>query len=699
MFTRLFLFLQRLLRASRLLLVLFYFVAAVLLWFTITVPMDLESQALFGLMTFLVALVLGRFYNRYIGLILILLSVIVSTRYMYWRVTESIVFESSLQFFLAVGLLLAEVYAFITLLLGYMQTIWPLDRLPSKLPRDKKNWPSVDIYIPTYNESLEVVRATVVAALDMDWPKDKLNVYLLDDGRREEFARYCARVGATHLTRSDNKHAKAGNINAALLKTDGDFIAIFDCDHVPSRTFLKISMGVLIQQDNMSLVQTPHHFFTPDPFERNLRLFRKVPNEGELFYGLMQPGNDFWNAAFFCGSCAVIRRTMLEEVGGIAVETVTEDAHTALKLHAMGYDSAYIAIPQAAGLATETISAHVGQRTRWGRGMAQIFRVDNPIFKRGLSLGQRLCYFNGMFHFFYGLPRIVFLTAPLAFVFLDIHVINASALLIAVYVLPHLMHAIATNANVQGKYRHAFWAEVYETMMSPYLLIPTTLALISPKSGSFNVTEKGGRIEKKYFDKSIAMPLLILILLNLAAFGYGLWRLQMEPEVFDTLVLNLIWTSYNLMILGAAASVCVELKQIRDTPRVPVVLPAMVRLQNGCTISTETTDVSHGGLAFNIKDNMKCSVGETITVSLIANKKEHPFSGQVVFIGQGRCSVQFNELSDAQYRQWVAVLFGRPNSWLHWADERIEDHPISSLRLLMGKCIGGIFGILRSPWK
>jgi cellulose synthase (UDP-forming) len=135
------------------------------------------------------------------------------------------------------------------------------------------------------------------------------------------------------------------------------------------------------------MMQTPHHFFSPDPFERNLGRFRKTPNEGTLFYGLVQDGNDMWDATFFCGSCAVIRRGPLDEIGGIAVETVTEDAHTSLRLHRRGHTSAYMRIPQAAGLATESLSAHIGQRIRWARGMIQIFRLDNPLLRQRAETG------------------------------------------------------------------------------------------------------------------------------------------------------------------------------------------------------------------------------------------------------------------------------------------------------------------------
>ena len=132
-----------------------------------------------------------------------------------------------------------------------------------------------------------------------------------------------------------------------------------------------------------------------------------------------------WNASFFCGSCAVLKRQPLEEVGGIAVETVTEDAHTALKMHRRGYQTAYLNIPLAAGLATESLADHIGQRMRWARGMAQIFRLDNPLLGKGLNWAQRLCYSNAMLYFLNGGPRLIFLTAPLAFLLLGSYIVYA----------------------------------------------------------------------------------------------------------------------------------------------------------------------------------------------------------------------------------------------------------------------------------
>ena len=477
----------------------------------ITVPFEFYAQCIFAIGCFIAALVLRRIPGRLTILIMIGLSLTASLRYMYWRLTETLGFDDWVDMAFGYGLVLAEIYALVVLVFGYLQTAWPLRRQPVLLKGPPSEWPVVDVFIPSYNETLDIVKLTIFAAQAIDWPQDKLRVHVLDDGRREDFREFCEQINVNYITRDNNRHAKAGNLNEALQVTSGEFVAFFDADHVPTRSFLQVSIGWFLKDPKLAMLQTPHFFFSPDPFEKNLDTFRSVPNEGELFYGLVQDGNDLWNATFFCGSCAVIRRKPLMEVGGVAVETVTEDAHTALKLNRAGYNTAYLAIPQAAGLATESLSRHISQRIRWARGMAQIFRTDNPLFGKGLNLGQRLCYLNAMLHFFYGLPRLVFLTAPLAFLFFDAQIFHASGLMITAYALPHIFHASLTNSSIQGQYRHSFWNEVYETVLAWYIMAPVLVALVNPKFGGFNVTDKGGIIDEKYFDWKLARPYIVLL--------------------------------------------------------------------------------------------------------------------------------------------------------------------------------------------
>lgn len=663
----------------------------------VTAPLSLLNQTLFALLCFVLAMLIRRKRGRLPILALVVLSLIASFRYVYWRLTSTLDFETWLDLLFGYGLVLAELYALVVLVFGYIQTAWPLRRQPVLMEGSPNDWPVVDVFIPTYNESLSIVKLTVMAAQAMDWPAEKLRVHVLDDGRREEFRQFCKNIGVSYITRDNNHHAKAGNLNAALKVTDGEFIAMFDADHVPTRSFLQINMGWFIKDLQLAMMQTPHFFFSPDPFEKNLDIFRAVPNEGELFYGLVQDGNDLWNAAFFCGSCAVIRREALEAVGGVAVETVTEDAHTALKMNRAGYNTAYLAIPQAAGLATESLARHINQRMRWARGMAQIFRTNNPLLGGGLSLGQRICYANAMLHFFYGLPRLVFLTAPLAYLFFGAQIFHASALMITAFALPHLVHASLTNSAIQGRFRHSFWNEVYETVLAWYIMPPVLLALIKPKSGHFNVTDKGGTLHEDFFDWRLARPYIILLLLNLAGLVCGIVQLLWGDEAaFTTLIINLAWTVYNLVITSAAVAVASEARQIRVEPRVRTELPVTVVRADGRRHACMTRDYSQQGLGLELPEGVSIPKGERIVVSFAENEQPFEFSSTVVFGNGSYIGTCFESLTLRQQSELVRLTFSRADTWAKsWGNGR-PDTPLAALREVSAIGVRGMFSLLKA---
>ncbi|MAF05261.1 MULTISPECIES: UDP-forming cellulose synthase catalytic subunit [unclassified Herbaspirillum] len=665
--------------------------ATMLALLIISVPLDFAAQCVFAIGCFVAALVLRKQSGRFPVLVLITLSLTVSMRYMYWRISSTLAFESWLDICFGYGLLAAELYSLLVLTLGYLQTAWPLRRKPQMLTMPPAEWPTVDVFIPSYNESLDIVSLTIFAAQAIDWPQDKLRVHVLDDGRREEFREFCDNIGVNYLVRSDNKHAKAGNLNEALKVTDGEFVAIFDADHVPTRSFLQICMGWFYKDPKLAMLQTPHFFFSPDPFEKNLNTFRSVPNEGELFYGLVQDGNDLWNAAFFCGSCAVMRRTALMEIGGIATETLTEDAHTALKMNRAGYNTAYLAIPQAAGLATENLARHIRQRVRWARGMAQIFRVDNPLKGRGLRLGQRLCYLNAMLHFFYGLPRLIFLTAPLTYLFFGAHIFQASALMITAYVLPHVLHASLTNSRIQGRFRHSFWNEVYETVLAWYILGPVLLALVNPKLGGFNVTDKGGIITDDHFDWKLARPYMVLLGLNVAGLGFGIWQLiHGDPNAVTTILINMAWTLYNVIISSAAMAVASETRQVRSEPRVTAELPVRIKLDDGSIIDGKTLDFSQKGIGLRLPAGVSIARNARIEVSMIRNAQEKVFPAMVVFSRNDMVGAQFHELSLRQQSELVRLTFSRADIWdNNWGKSR-PDTPLKALREVAGIGMNGV---------
>ena len=673
---------------SKLLRFLFLSVALVMLYFFGTLPLTWPQQAVCGLLTLLMGLSLGRTSDSYlITLTLMILSLFATFRYGFWRISTTVQFFQdpanhwgALDAFFIMSLVFAEGYAFVILFLGFFQTIWPLRRAPMPLPENPEEWPHVDVLVPTYNEPLEIVRYTALGALNIDWPTDKLHVYILDDGRRKEFADFAFQAGVGYKIRPDNFHAKAGNINTALKSLDSPYVAIFDCDHVPTRSFLQMTIGWFLRDRNLAMLQTPHHFYSPDPFERNLQQFQVIPNENELFYGIVQDGNDFWNATFFCGSCAVLRREALDEIGGIAVETVTEDAHTSLRMQSNGWNTAYINIPQAAGLATERLSAHVGQRIRWARGMIQILRTDNPLFAPKLSFAQRLCYFNAMAHFLYPLPRLIFLTAPLIYLHLSHTNVPGYWAAILAYALPHLTLSNIVNSRIQGQHRHSFWNEIYETVLSPYILLPTMLALINPKLGKFNVTAKGGIVKRSFFDVKIAQPFLVLLFFNFLGLLVAIPRFFIwDKDRPGTVIMNCIWCFLNVIVLGVCAAVSREMQQLRHHVRIKIMTPVTVKLSDGRTAHGETIDLSSGGTAIRLTEPIEVTPGELAKLSFPLPSVEADLPVTIVTSESTVIRARFNELSIPEQELLTMVLYSRADTWLGWGESREIDQPMVSL--------------------
>jgi cellulose synthase (UDP-forming) len=657
-----------------------------------TVPLVAREQAIFAVGAAIIFLIANRFTGKAVTLFLVVLSLSVSVRYLYWRMTETLDFQRPMEIFLGTGLVLAELYAIATLVLGYIQTVWPLDRKPKPLPNDPSTWPNVDVFIPTYNEPMTVVRATILAAIAMDWPREKMKVWLLDDGRREEFRQFAELCGIGYITRDNNLHAKAGNLNSAMTKTDGEYIAVFDCDHIPTRAFLQLTMGWMVAEPNVALVQTPHHFYSPDPYQRNLTAGTRVPSEGNMFYGLIQDGNDYWNACFFCGSCAVLRRDALDSIGGFAVETVTEDAHTMLKMHREGWDSVYLKLPLAAGLATERLALHIGQRVRWARGMLQILRIDNPLFGKGLSLGQRICYFQAMGHFLFALPRIVFLTSPLAYLLAGQNIITASPLAITAYALPHIFHSVATNSRLQQNWRHSFWSEIYETVLALFLVRVTISTLLSPRRGKFNVTAKGGLLENGFFDLGAVYPNLILVFLLIAGVFRGLVSMiffHNETLVFQALLLNTIWSSLSLLVVLAALAVGRETRQIRSRARISSSIPVSVHMPDGRIVAATTRDMSQGGGAMLAQRPEGFVDGADVDIEFVLGDAPLMVPARVLRWEAQSMQVRWQPTSIEEEARVVQAVFGRADAWTDWSAFPV-DRPLASLwRVLVS--IGGLF--------
>lgn len=636
-----------------------------LVYSAIVVPLAPWQQAQAALAMIAIAFLAGR--SRALRPAVIFLSCFASMRYFYWRIRFTVNLDTPFDSVISLVLLAAEIYGLLILFLGYFQNIELLERTPPK----PKVFPGVDVFIPTYNESAEIVRRTLIGALAIEYPSKK--VYVLDDGRRPAIQAMVEEVGGVYMTRPDNSHAKAGNLNHAFALTSGELIAIFDADHVPVRGFLRKIVG-FFDDPKVALVQSAQHFFNPDPYERNLSLTGRIAPEQHFFYHVIQCGNDFWNSAFFCGSCAVLRRTAIEEVGGIKTETVTEDAHTALELHARGYHSIYLRLPLAAGLATETFAAHVQQRMRWARGMAQILRVDCPLFKKGLSLPQRLNYFNAMLHFFFGIPRLILILSPLMYLFFGAHPIRADAVAVIAYILPHIFISTIANSAISRRFRHSFWAGVYEVSIAPYTAGVTVLAMLNPRLGKFNVTDKGANLAAAYFDLRTSWATVLMLALSLAglviAFPARLawfYYYGADASELDSILLNSAWVAANMAILTAAACVGLEQPQQRTAPRVTRRFPCELRSGEEA-IGCRTEDLSETGVRLRFERPQAIPRQARIAITSDFGVQAEADASLVWCDwapgGRMEAAFAFAETDRATLKSLVELMFSGDNSWM-----------------------------------
>ena len=596
-------------------------IAGALGLFVLWLPISLQAQlvlsfAVLGLMF----IAMARPENKTLRLMTFVLSGVLALRYGYWRTTETLPSISEpLNFIPGIILYFAEMYCLVMLGVSYFTLADPLRRRAPAI-KDAAELPTVDVFIPTYNEDPELLAGTLAAAKSMLYPREKLNIYLLDDGgtdakrnhkdprvalaamRRHELLKsLCDAMGVHYHARQKNDHAKAGNLNDGLRISRGELVVVFDADHAPVREFLRETVPFFKEEEKLFLVQTPHFFLNPDPLEKNLDTFARMPSENEMFYSVVQRGLDKWNASFFCGSAAVLRRKALETTKGFAGQSITEDCETALALHTQGWHSYYVDKPLIAGLQPETFVSFIGQRARWCQGMLQILILNRPFLARGLTMAQRICYAGINLFWLFPISRLTFVFAPLLYIFFSLEIYQANIMEFASYTLTYLISSFAMQNYLYGRVRWPWVSELYEYIQSVMLFGSIISVVRNPRKPTFNVTAKGQTLDKSMLSP-LAKPYFAIFFVLLVAAFYSAWRFFTEPLATDLLMIVAGWNLLNLGLAGAALGVVAERRELRRNQRLPVKRHALMRV--GETLhSILVMDASSGGITVEFLDH------------------------------------------------------------------------------------------------
>jgi len=681
-------------------------------------PLSDENQMLFA-GGVLAALFIFNRSARWLGdfsrVAVIVLGSYLSLRYWVFRTADTLSYTGLWDFVFLMLLYLAESYGIFTHLTGLFVNMAPLRRKSAPLPADTRLWPSVDVLVPTYNEPVELVTLTLTACTQLNYPKDKLNVFVLDDGGttqrmedpdpvRAEAARQRARelkaaaasLGVHYLTRERNVHAKAGNINAALgvaidtgkpLRTApthnpglgeprprGQLVLVLDCDHVPTKDFLLSTVGFFIADDKLACVQTPHFFFNPTPVEKNLGTAHASPGENEMFYGGIQLGLDFWNASFFCGSAALLRRRHLMAIGGLVEDTITEDAGTALRLHAQGLNSVYLNKAMSMGLSPESFDSFIIQRSRWAKGMVQILMLYNPLRAKGLSWAQRLCYLNACMFWLFGFARLIFFLSPLMFLVFNLRVYNASLVQVLAYAVPHLVASYFVANQLYGKLRHPFYSELFEIIQSIYLIPAVISVFLNPRSPRFRVTPKTISLERDRLTH-LATPFYLMFLLNLLAFCAGIVLWLNHPVLLDTIAVCLCWNTFNMFLVICCLGVVWERRQLRRSHR--LTLQERVTLldpQGAMSIKAWLRDLSAAGAVFSIDAALPHSPSDLRLEAADSYGGRHELPIQMVRVdsqrGRTRLGCRFDIQDETDRRRVISFVYGDSARWKYFTEAR-----------------------------
>lgn len=540
-------------------------------------------------------------------------------------------------------------------------------------------YPHVDVFIATYNEPEDILYKTIIGCKNMDYPdKDKVHIYILDDGKRKSIKRLCEENAIGYITRDNNEHAKAGNINNALQYTSSPYIVTFDADMIPMHNFLTETIPYFIdnsikrtneelngikEEDKtkpIGFIQIPQAFYNADIFQHRLFSENVIPNEQDYFHRDVQVSRNASNSVIYSGSNTVISRKALEDVGGFVTGIITEDIATGIKVQINGYQCFAINKILASGLAPYDLEAIIKQRNRWARGCIQTFRKSNPIFIKGLNMLQRLNYFNSLLYWYTPFKQFVFILAPILFTVFNIRLFDAPLLEVLCIWLPMFIFNTVAFKKFCGKRRSMKWTNIYDTILMPTLMWAVFLETFGIKMDKFEVTSKK-RENKKSTKYKLQLFIPHVILYTLTIIGLTKSILEIVFCHNTDYVVNLFWLIIN------SYSLFMSLLFILERPNedekfeldVPILFEYIDNLHTANVVS-----ISEMGITLTSDSLYFFSVGGTYPLKIARSRYISNINGRFLNLkrldnGKYEYNFAHKDLTKEDYEKLILILFDR----------------------------------------
>lgn len=513
--------------------------------------------------------------------------------------------------------------------------------------------PAVDILIATYNEGLDILEKTIIAAQAIDYPN--FSIWVLDDTRRDWLRDYCAEMGVNYARRPDNAHAKAGNLNNGLRQSaavsNAPYILVLDADFAPQQPILMRTLG-LFDDPKVGLVQTPQFYYNPDPIQHNLGTSDCWVDEQRVFFDVYQPAKDGWDAAFCVGTSFVIRRDLITEAGGFPTGSVCEDIYTTYRLLQKGYVTRWLNERLSIGLSAEGLTEYINQRARWCLGTIQVALLkEGPLRDSGYTLNDRLHYLHGLMHWFSKPFILMMLVSPVLYWYFSIAGFYANPMDFLAFGMPALIAFWGYGTWVTDRRTLPIFTEVTQIVASLAVTATIASAMIRPFGRPFKVTAKGldrsrTMVHWKLFGLFFSLTLLSQI---------GAFVVISNAASFDAnMLFNLCWTVVALVYNLATLVACVDRPRLHGEERFPFDKATGFRF-GGKVIAGRLVDISLSGLS------MTCPFAASIKPGLCAEVWIDKLGWLGVEVmrnhGEDRLGLRFVELDEATRRQLIARLF------------------------------------------
>jgi len=451
--------------------------------------------------------------------LLSLLSVVTAVFYLKWLLFDARP-DNHVLFWMLVS---AEAFN-ITQAMGFWYTISTQRWIEPKVPDFCKSLETVDIYVTVCGEPGDIVERTVTAAMRVRHPRKA--VWVLDDARMPQIEEIAKRLGAGYLIRRDNRGAKAGNLNEAMKRTNGDFVVIFDADHVPAPEFLEKTLGAF-SDERVSFVQTPQVYSN----KASNRVAAGANDQQGLFYGPIMRGKNACGAVFSCGTNVVFRRSAFDEIGGMPEDSITEDLRVSLLLLKAGYRSVYVPIILARGLGPVDVGGFFSQQFRWARGGLEILLHRKPFFK-GMGWATGIQYSLGFLYWFTGWAYAAYLVLPLAYLFFGVRPVQVPNQY-PVYFLPYIVATLVT-LGYASDYKLSF-SGLWFTLGSFPVFIKAFFSALGGGAARFVVTSKE---RSKVSLRPVRVHIVVVTALAVAVV-YGIVTYGFTPSVMNNVAFAL----------------------------------------------------------------------------------------------------------------------------------------------------------------